>query len=390
VTELRRCTRCTIPETHETITFDGEGVCNICRQHETKHAIIDWDARRQEFAELIETHRGKHSHDCIVPFSGGKDSTFTLYHLITAYGLKPLVVQFDHGFLRPNLRDNNERTFKKLGVDVLSFRPNWHVVRKLMLESLRRKADFCWHCHTGIFAYPMQLAVKFQIPLLIWGEPSAEYTSYYRYDEPEEVDEDRFNRFVNLGITAEDMLGMVDGMEPRDLEPYRYPPLAELRRLRVRSVCLGSYIPWDTRKQYEIIRRELGWEGDDVEGVAPTYRHDKVECFLQGVRDYLKYLKRGYGRTAHLTSLDIRNGRLTREEALDLLHHDGKRPASLDLFMEYVGISEEEFLDIAMSHSVSPWQPDLEAIERGEPLHDMDQWDQRVALPVVPELMRSA
>src|SRR5262249_40400753 len=78
VTPLRRCTRCTIPETHETITFDAEGVCNICRQHETKHALIDWDARRREFAELIESQRGKHSHDCIVPFSGGKDSTFTL------------------------------------------------------------------------------------------------------------------------------------------------------------------------------------------------------------------------------------------------------------------------------------------------------------------------
>jgi N-acetyl sugar amidotransferase len=310
--------------------------------------------------------------------------------LVTEYRVKPLVVQFDHGFLRPNLRANNERTFKKLGVDVLSFRPNWHVVRKLMLESLKRKGDFCWHCHTGIFAYPMQLAVKFQIPLLIWGEPSAEYTSYYGYDEPEEVDEERFNRFVNLGITADDMLGMIDGEEPRDLQPFRYPPLAELRRLRARSVCLGSYIPWDTQKHYEIIRRELGWQGDDVEGVAPRYRHDKIECFMQGVRDYLKYLKRGYGRTAHLTSLDIRNGRMARAEAMSLLHHDGKRPASLDLFLEYVGIGEKEFMDIALSHAVSPWQPDSAQTERGEPLHDMDQWEQRRALPVVTELRRSA
>jgi hypothetical protein len=127
-----------------------------------------------------------------------------------------------------------------------------------------------------------------------------------------------------------------------------------------------------------------------VEGVAPHYRHDKIECFMQGVRDYLRYLKRGYGRTAHLTSLDIRNGRMTREEAMTLLPHDGKRPASLDLFLEYVGISEDEFMAIALSHAVSPWEPDPAHIERGEPLRDMEQWDQRVALPVVSELRRSA
>src|SRR5260370_20697270 len=196
-TELRRCTRCTIPETHETLMFDEEGVCNVCRQHEYKKDSIDWEARRSELDELIERYRGKYSYDCIVPFSGGKDSTFTLYHLMKEHKLKPLVVQFDHGFMRPNLRENNERTFKKLGVDVISFQPNLHVVRKVMLESLKRKGDFCWHCHTGIFSYPMQVAVNFNIPLLFWGEPSAEYTSYYGYDEVEEVDERRFNRFVN-------------------------------------------------------------------------------------------------------------------------------------------------------------------------------------------------
>lgn len=379
MTELRRCTKCMIPETHETIVFDDDGVCNVCRQHEYKRTVIDWSQRRREFGELIERYRGKHSHDCIVPFSGGKDSTFTLYHLMTEFKIKPLVVQFDHGFLRPQTLENNVRTFKKLGVDCLSFRPNWHVVRSVMLESLKRKGDFCWHCHTGIFAYPMQLAVKFDIPLLIWGEPSSEYTNYYGQDELEEVDERRFNRYVNLGIAAEDMQGMVDGLEARDLDPFRYPPLKELRRVGVRSVCLGSYIPWDVRKQYDVIHRELGWEGSDVEGVPGEYPWEKIECFMQGVLDYLKFLKRGYGRTAHLTSLDIRNGRLSRADAEALVAaHDGRRPASLDLFLEYLGIDEAEFLQIALTHCVSPWQPDLLQIQRGKPLSDMARWDRTI------------
>jgi hypothetical protein len=245
-----------------------------------------------------------------------------------------------------------------------------------MLEALRRKGDFCWHCHTGIFAYPMQLAVKFNIPLLIWGEPSAEYTSYYGYDEKEEVDERRFNRFINLGISAEDMEGMIDGVEPRDLDPFRYPPVKDLRRIGVRSICLGSYIPWDVKSQVAMIERELGWQGDEVEGVPGAYPYEKVECFMQGVRDYLKFIKRGYGRTAHLTSIDIRNGRLDRDTAMQLVgEFDGRRPASLDLFLDCVGLTEAELVEIAREHVVSPWVPDPAGMPAGNPLHDMQDWD---------------
>jgi N-acetyl sugar amidotransferase len=360
--------------------FDEQGVCNVCRAHEFKKDAIDWDQRRAEFRALVDSFRGKHAYDCIIPFSGGKDSTFTLYHMVTEYQVKPLVVQFDHGFFRPRTLENNVRTFKRLGVDTLSFRPNWRVVRKLMLESLKRKGDFCWHCHTGIFSYPMQIAVKFGVPLLIWGEPSAEYTSYYGYDEKEEVDEKRFNRATNLGITADDMIGMID-VDDRDLEPFRYPALRDLRRLGVRSVCLGTYIPWDVKNQAEMIKRELGWQGNEVEGVPSTYEYEKIECFLQGVRDYLRYLKRGYGRTAHLVAIDIRNGRLTADEARELIsEHDGKRPASLDVFLEYLGLDEEEFLDLATQHVVSPWTPDVESIEVGKPVHDMKAWDRTIPL----------
>ena len=374
---LRRCTRCAMPETHETIEFDAAGVCNICRQHDYKQSRIDWADRERELIALIDQYRGKHDYDCIVPFSGGKDSTFTLYQLVTRYKVKPLVVSFDHGFMRPTLLANTERTIKKLGVDYLKFRPSWKVVQKLMRESVTRKGDFCWHCHTGIFSYPMHIAVKFKVPLVFWGEPSSEYTSYYGYDEDEEVDERRFNRFINLGITAEDMAGMLDGeVTRRDLEPFSYPPVWQLRELKLRSVCLGSYIPWDVKKQYELISRELGWQGSEVEGVPPGYEYEKIECAMQGVRDYLKFIKRGFSRATHLTSIDIRNQRMTREEAKALIEqYAGQRPASLDVFLEYVGMDEAEFMAIAMSHQVSPYQHDPSAVRPGQPLPDQASWD---------------
>ena len=104
-----------------------------------KRQGIDWDERKRLLDQLIEKHRGKADYDCIVPFSGGKDSTFQLYFLVREYKLKPLVVRFNHGFMRQGIQENNQRTFKKLGVDVLEFTPNWHVVKRLMLSPSRAR-----------------------------------------------------------------------------------------------------------------------------------------------------------------------------------------------------------------------------------------------------------
>lgn len=382
-TTLKRCSRCTTPETHETITFDAEGVCNICRGQEIKQEKIDWATRKVELDALVEQYRGKYDYDCIVPCSFGKDSTWTLYYLVKEYGLKPLVVRFDHGFYRPNINENAKKVQRKLGVDVHQFTPNWKVVQKLMLQSFLEKGDFCWHCHTGIFSYPMWVAIRYNIPLIFWGEPSAEYTNYYSYDQPEEVDEKRFNRFVNLGINADDMYVRLEGqVDKRDLMPFSYPPLKELRRLQYRSVCLGSYIPWDVQKQSKIIMDELGWQGDEVENVPPEYNYEKIECYMQGVRDYIKYIKRGYTRPTHLTSIDIRNGRMDRYHALEVINeYEGKRPPSLDLFLEFVGLTEAEFMEVALGHQVSPYHHDAASVTPGKKLADFDQWSRDGGLP---------
>ena len=382
MTELKRCTKCVLPETHETIVFDERGVCNICHQHEYKQEAIDWETKRKELDQLVANHRGKYDYDCLIPFSGGKDSTWTLYFLVKEYGLKPLVVRFDHGFLRPNVQENTIRTMRKLGVDFHHFTPNWKIVQKLMLQSFLEKGDFCWHCHTGIFSYPMWVAIRYQVPLIFWGEPSSEYTAYYSYDQPEEVDEKRFNRYVNLGITADDMFIRMQGtIDPRELKPFTYPPLKELRKIGYRSVCLGSYVPWDVKRQVNIIKEELGWKGDTVENVPPGYDYEKIECYMQGVRDYIKHIKRGYSRASHLTSIDLRNQRMDRERALGLVsEYEGNRPASLDLFLKFIGLTEEEFREVAMSHGVSPYKHDPASEQRGKKLADFDRWSQEGAM----------
>ena len=374
---MKRCTKCGLPETHETIAFDQQGVCNVCNQIKYKKESIDWNQNKKALDALVEEHRGKYDYDCIVPFSGGKDSTWTLYYLVKEYNLKPLVVRFDHGFMRPNLEKNVKNISRELGVDIMTFTPNWKIVQKLMLQSFLEKGDFCWHCHTGIFSYPMWIAIEKQVPLIFWGEPSAEYTAYFSYDQAEEVDEKRFNRFVNLGISADDMQIRLGGVEdPRNFKPYTYPPLKKLRDLNYKSVCLGSFIPWDVKKQSEIIQRELGWTGDIVENVPPQYNYEKIECSVQGVRDYIKFIKRGYSRPSHLAAIDRRNDRLTAEDAEKMVAaYEGKRPPSLDLFLDFVGLTESEFNEIAMSHQVSPYKHDPLSVLPGEKTHDFELWN---------------
>ena len=117
--------------------------------------------------------------------------------------------------------------------------------------------------------------------------------------------------------------------------------------------------------QVEKIRSELGWQGDVVENVPEDFNYEKIECWMQGVRDFVKYIKRGYTRPTHLAAIDLRNQRISHEEAQDMIRQfEGRRPPSLDLFLDYVGLTEEEFYAIATGHQVSPWKFDASEIRQ--------------------------
>jgi len=372
---MKTCVRCTLSETADTIGFNAAGVCSVCEQHDVKHYGIDWAAKRRELDAIADAARGRGTYDLVLPFSGAKDSTFQLWFVVTQLKLKPLVCRINHHMYRPQIARNIQRCQERLGFDMVEFTPNWRVWRELMMESLRRRGDNCYPCHTSIYSYPMKVALQHGVKLICWGEALNEYQSWGTgWDE--DVGEVRFNRAMNMGISADDMFEFLGGrVERRDLEPFAYPSAEALRALGVRSLCLGSFIKWDTRANMEIITRELGWEGAIVEGTAPGYTWDKTECQNQGTRDFLRYLKRGQGRTSHHANIDIRDGRMTREEGVALAsEHDGKRPASLPYILDKMGITEDEFMDIARSHEVDPWTSDGVNIETGAPLPDMKDW----------------
>ena len=380
---LKKCTKCQLPETYETIEFDKDGACNICEGVKYKTENIDWKKRKLLLDKIIEDHRGKYSYDCIIPFSGGKDSVFQLYYLVKEYKIKPLVIRFNHGFVRKTIQENVNMVLKKIGADFIDFTPNWRIVKKVMLEAFKRKTDFCWHCHTGIYSYPIRMALLHKVPLIFYGEPQAEFSTYYNYtvDGLDYENEDRFNMIRTLGITAEDMHGMIDKpddpVDKRDLIPYTFPNIKELEKLNYQPVTLGSFIPWDHHKNTELIKKDLGWKIDELEGVPSEINQhgEKIECFMQGTRDYIKFLKRGYSRVSQINALNVRNNRTTPDEAKKINEkYDGRKPQSLDIFLEYVGLSEEEFNEFIDRTVIPPNKPNYQTNKIASKTWDFDQW----------------
>ncbi len=176
---LRYCTNCVMPDTKPDLKLDEEGVCNACRSFE-KRKVVDWDLRRKQLEELLARYRntsGSHW-DCIVPVSGGKDSTFQVVRMLQL-GMNPLCVTATTCDLSEVGR-RNIQNIKKLGVDYVEFSPNPLVRAKLNRIGLQQVGDISWPEHVGIFTIPVRAAVQYNVPLLIWGENSQNDTADLR------------------------------------------------------------------------------------------------------------------------------------------------------------------------------------------------------------------
>jgi hypothetical protein len=227
------------------------------------------------------------------------------------------------------------------------------------------------------------LALLYKVPLIFYGEPSAEFHNYYDYvnDKIDYFDSKKFNMLYTLGITAEDMHGMINTKEnpvdKRDLIPYTFPDVKELAQLKYQPVALGSFMPWDHVEHTEIIKKELGWEVDELEHVPKELnKHgEKTECFMQGTRDYIKWLKRGYSRVSQINGFLVRNGKMKPEIAKELDEkYDGIKPQSLEIFLEYMGLTEKEFNEIIDTMVIPPHKANFENNKFSKKLWDYDQW----------------
>ncbi len=341
--QFKYCNRCCLPDTVEGIQFDEMGICRACQSHEQK-MHINWDEREKKLRELLESYKSKSgdNYDCIVPISGGKDSCFQLHVLVKKYGMKPLAVTFNHNWYTETGKFNLWNILEKLNVDHVMFTPNRALINKLTKRSLSKIGDSCWHCHAGVGSFPLQAAVKFNIPLLVWGESIAENSARASYFDPVHYDPEYFLR-VSTKVKPDNMTG--GDITSKDLHCFQNPSLDDMKKTGIVGIHLGDYIFWDNERQKEFVQSEYGWREHEVEGTYKRYKSN--ECKMPGVHDYTKFLKRGYGRATDHASWDVRAGLLTREEAFEIAkREDSKKPGVLKEYLELVGLTEKEFEDI--------------------------------------------
>lgn len=347
---LKYCTKCLMPETKPDLTFDEEGVCNACRSFENRKEV-DWESRKKELEEILAKYKSKDAnYDCIVPVSGGKDSHYQTIKMLEL-GMNPLCITATTDHLTELGRKNIEN-IKKLGVDYLEVSVNPNVRRKINRFALKEVGDISWPEHVTIFTVPVRMAVKLNVPLIIWGENSQNEYGGPASDAKNNVLTRRWLEEFGglLGLRVSDLIER-EGIAKKDLIQYSYPQDEELSRVGVSGIFLGYYLPWDGFENAQIAKSH-GFNIYDkmVEGSIVDY--ENLDNAQTGIHDYFKFLKFGFGRATDLACLHIRRGRMTREEGLKLVkERDGKFPweylgVKLEDILEEIKMSQKEFIEI--------------------------------------------
>lgn len=351
---MEYCARCLYPANAKpTIILDEEGVCSGCRYHESRDtADVDWTERREIFEQILDEarttakQRGNH-HDCIVPVSGGKDSHFQVWVLQKKYGMNPLLVTFNHTYNAPAGVRNLENLVEQSGCDLERFTAGPESVRRISKYMLETVGDITWHYHAGIRTYPFQVAVARNIPLLVWGEHGfAELTGLVTLEDFVEFTKWTRKEHDMRGYEPDDLIGK-GGITHHDVAPYVYPSDEDIARIDIRGIYMSNFFPWDAKQHGEQMIAEWDFAAVTYERERSFNLYAKIEDHANDVHDYLKYLKFGYGRATDDASMEIRHGRMTREEGIDMVRrYDANEPSTLDGYCDFLGITKQYFYDL--------------------------------------------
>jgi N-acetyl sugar amidotransferase len=353
---MQYCKRCVYPANAKPgIVLDEEGICSGCRTFEHKTILrekIDWRSRRAALKELLAEYaarqRAKHNpYDCIIPVSGGKDSHYQTWLLREEFGLNPLLVTYNHTYNTPLGIRNLTNLVEKLDCNLLRFTTAPGAALRMSRYMLSKIGDVTWHYHAGIKTFPIRTAVQYDIPLIVWGEEGfSELVGMHNLDDFVEFTKKKRQEHDMRGFEPEDLLEEAGCPLTRyDLAPFFYPSDEQIEQVGVRGIYLSNYLPWDARSQSEFVIEKLGFETAQARERTFNIYGKTDDIHANGLHDYLKYLKFGYGRATDDAANEIRHGRMTRDQGIDMvMRYDHVRPSDLDVFIGKSGISEAELL----------------------------------------------
>ncbi len=341
------CKRCLYPANHPYgMVLDNQGVCMGCRIHEEKDAL-NWQARFHLLERIAHTNAqrmGRKGFDCIIPVTGGGDSYFIVHTVKNVLGMNPLLVNYNsHYNTRVGVR-NLANLATVFDCDVVTSTLASALLKRITRHTLKKYGSMYWQALAGYLTFPVQVAVRFRIPLIIWGvQPWSEQTGMFSHLDEVEMTERCRKEHGLMGISAEDLIDPAAGITRGDIQPFVYPYDSELETIGVRGLYLSNYIRWDAKKQHELMIDTYGYESAAQQRTFNTY--EDVHCFHSaGVHDYIKYLKYGYSKVTDHATREIRLKRMTREEGIALVRaYSERKPADLPLFLDWIGMSEQGF-----------------------------------------------
>jgi N-acetyl sugar amidotransferase len=347
------CAKCLTPNSRPRISFDAEGVCNACRNAEEK-TRIDWFARKQEFLKLIEplrarAERGEFS--CVVPWSGGKDSSSIAHKLKFEFGLNPLLVTYSP--MIPNeIGHLNREEMVKLGFDHLFFRANQkalrHLAKRFFVE--RGNPKVAWDA--GINAVPIQVAVNYRIPVVFYAEHGeSEYGGRVLSEEHKRTRD--FTEIIENYVGDDPRNWVDDVVSYSDLAPYIYPEIGRVHEVGVKAFYFGYFFRWSMYENYLYIKEKIHFRTNIKGRTDGTFtNYDSLDDKIDNLYYYMQFIKFGFGRAVRDASRLIQNGHMTREEGLDLVrkYDDEFCYEHFDDVLDYLDLTRDEFVKIVDQH----------------------------------------
>jgi len=343
---LKYCANCVLPDTRPGIVLDEVGVCGPCSDLNSKQENINWEKREQEFQRLVAfSKHNSNGYDCLIPVSGGKDSTWQVVRCLE-HELNPLAVTWKTPG-RTKLGSENLDNLVKLGVDHIDYQVNPKVERLFMLKSLIKYGSTAVPMHMAMFNIPLNIAEKFKIPLVIWGENSAqEYGAIDNETKGFRLTKEWLRTHGNtFGTTAVDWVDAE--LTKKMLTPYYGPSPEQLEAQSIQVVFLGHFFKWDPEISFKVAS-DNGFKPRTQGPKTGYYNYADIDDEFMSIHHYIKWYKFGCTRLFDNLSIEIRNGRMTRSEAIKLISIMGEQRPDDDIkkLCEFININEQRFNEI--------------------------------------------
>ena len=336
------CNRCLYTTDHPLgLVIDDEGICSGCRVHEEKDRL-DWEERWQKLVNLVAPYRSQsgRNYDCIVPVTGANDSYYILHLVKNQLKLNPMLVTYNKYFNTPLGIRNLANLRIRFNCDILIQNVNITSVRNITRSTLRKFGSIYWPCIAGQTTFPVQTAVRYKVPLIIWGaHQGLEQVGMFSHEHEVQMTR-RYRKDHDLmGHEADDLLSVFDTLKEEDVWQYRYPDDGDINDVGVAAIYLGNYVRWDPKAQHEKMIRDYGYQTTTFKRTFDCYDH--VDCFnYMNLHDQLKFYKHGFSKVTDHACREIRHGRLSRAEGLSLVRHYEQAPVTgFELFNNWLGVT---------------------------------------------------